>query len=490
MSARRLLAIVVMGLLTALLGCSWLVDPHDAFPRCAPNDAGVAPCPEGLQCQEGRCRKLCSVEVCQDNVDNDCDGEIDERDALGLDTCGDGLDNDCDGTIDEGSDADGDGFTWCGNTRIPDAGRDEIDCDDFRPQTRPHAREECDGRDDDCDGTIDEEPEDAPICGAGRVCSRQRCLAARCTQRSDCDADQLCSAETGRCEATRCTDDSCEADQYCDATSGTCRERVPQPNGARCTVDADCISNTCLDAAALRLASSERVCGHACCSDADCGEGERCFASGTGARSCLPESMLPSGSPHHCSTDGVCKTGEQCGLSRDQTLSPPVFATRKEVVTSTCRSDRAQNKKVGERCSDYTECASRLCLPGGLYFGFLCSSPCGTSGDCAKFGQAARVGSGGAYCRYVDVVIDNAPADFAPVCIVKLPSDTGPGRYGAECSSGRDCQEGGCVGATSTRKGHCTPSCCTDAQCTRDDGRKVSCRPFAFGARYEMRCGI
>jgi hypothetical protein len=106
-----------------------------------------------------------AAEVCN-NIDDDCDGLIDEgfdNDNDSYTTCeGDcndgnaaihpnaievcnGLDDDCDGITDEGFDVDNDSYTTC-----------EGDCNDNNAAVRPNATEICNGIDDDCDGDIDE----------------------------------------------------------------------------------------------------------------------------------------------------------------------------------------------------------------------------------------------------------------------------------------------------------------------------------------------
>ncbi|ADO72424.1 MopE-related protein [Stigmatella aurantiaca] len=137
-------------------------------------------------------------EVC-DGLDNNCNGASDEENPGGLKVCStgkigacaegvtncrygaiecvqvrapssevcDGKDNDCNGQTDEGvknayyRDADGDGYGNPGSAvyacsaptgYVANSG----DCDDGSSLSRPNTAETCDGRDNDCDGVVDE----------------------------------------------------------------------------------------------------------------------------------------------------------------------------------------------------------------------------------------------------------------------------------------------------------------------------------------------
>ncbi len=212
-----------------------------------------------LQCEPGNEDLVCGVvagapsdEVCN-GVDDDCDGRLDEEipgdgavcnegvgrcrragrrfcspadDALLCDAeprnpraerC-DGVDDDCDGTTDE--DLAGVGMQ-CSNgvgacvrqgRTVCDAHADEIVCN---AQPGGPVAEQCNSTDDDCDGDTDE---DVP--GVGNACPVGRGACRRDGQRACNGTALVCQGDPGDPEAETCN----EVDDDCD---GTTDEDVP-----------------------------------------------------------------------------------------------------------------------------------------------------------------------------------------------------------------------------------------------------------------------
>ena len=130
----------------------------------------------------------------------DCDDNDVEINPGATEAC-DAADNDCDGDVDEGFDADGDGYTMCGEDGVQPSPDD--DCDDTDADRNPGVAEECNGIDDSCNGEIPADEVDDDGDGV-MVCE------------DDCDdgddtvypgADELCDGLDNDCDGSVPDDD-------------------------------------------------------------------------------------------------------------------------------------------------------------------------------------------------------------------------------------------------------------------------------------------
>ena len=317
---------------------------------CGTGLAGV--CGEGVTvCDVMTGRITCrsevqiSAEQC-DGLDNDCDGVVDEAltgsatcDAGGVGVCArgrvscvdgvsrcrpdallqgdevcDGRDNDCDGVIDEG--ALRNACNGCGDP----------------------GREVCDGIDDDCDGMVDEDARPcpdvngrdgtcAPSFGCGHACNNGECLGNdfclaefdTCVPRClalGCPQGGECNPVTGSC-LDPCEGVQCPARQVClegACVFDNCFARGC-PDGQRCRADVcepdPCVGVEC-DGGFCRDGACVPSCTVSCGFDAICLDGA-CVDDACGARECPPQQACVAGRCIDDPCDGVnCALAQVC----------------------------------------------------------------------------------------------------------------------------------------------------------------------------------
>jgi MYXO-CTERM domain-containing protein len=220
--------------------------------------------------------------------------------------------------------------------------------------------EVCDGKDNDCDGTID----DAAPCPEGSGCGDGECVP-RCREGEfACPADRIC--RDGLCVYSECVKRACPAGMGCDPQRG-CIDRcqgVTCPAGTVCQagVCTNCFVSGCAPGQICRTATCEPD----LCKGKSCPGGSYC-SDGACIRSCAGVSC-PAGQACHqgaCVADrchGVtCSKGQICSATTGRCIANPcdlVQCLRGQVClpeTGVCTTDPC----VGTTCP-----AALVCVPG------------------------------------------------------------------------------------------------------------------------------
>jgi len=156
-------------------------------------------------------------------VDHDGDGYESTEDCNDLDpsvnpsadeVCN-GRDDDCNGDVDEGFDQDGDGNTSCAG-----------DCDDDDPAAFQGAAETCDGKDNDCDSRVDEgydaDGDGFLSCGENLDCNDLDDTVHPDAEETCNDRDDDCDGQTDEGLDCSCDEQEDTQPQDDDAVDGGC----------------------------------------------------------------------------------------------------------------------------------------------------------------------------------------------------------------------------------------------------------------------------
>lgn len=319
--------------------------------------------------------------------------------------------------------------------------------------------ERCDGRDDDCDGEIDED-----CLMIGQVCERDRdCRSLQCETLGE---NKLCTLE---CDIRAAPVGQCGDGFYCrrEANDGFCTPGTAGDGlrGDSCEVDTDCASLRCESGRCTNLCRQDEggcFAGEYCIieegldlgrcsnsSDGPAGIGEPCeVAEDCRGGECRIEEGADGYCTHWCGNDTGCPTSMRC----DQTLSECVPGGRSALgdpceETSDCGdglSCEAQDNRsicvspcMAGECPGGFTCEMDLCLPAASPLGSSCGAgPECMSGLCSDDGICSQACSESNVCPadYVCVSDDNGNGEcerYRP-----LPSPSEPGCSAAPSSTG------------------------------------------------------
>ena len=398
-------------------------------------------------------------------------------------------------------------FGICGGKRVCTA-EGITDCDAMVP-----AAEECNGIDEDCDGSIDEpnefEGKFVPLCDDENPCTDDACLGAEgcsytaltegecldgdaCTIGDHCEAGVCIGAPIDCDDDNPCTDDACDGLGGCEYTanfakcddgdpctvSNTCGKGVCKAGGVKDCGDGNgCTDDSCLSGKGCKHAPNDNNnCddGNFCTSGDLCKNGE-CLGKLTNpcddGNACTKDSCTAKQACVHVNTTGgVCEDGDACTLKDLCKTGQCISGTGKECVDSQQCTVNGCDAKTGKcmfsslsdgDCDDGNLCTlNDKCLEGKCKAGT--PPPCGDGNPCTADNCEPTNGK----CLHNSLSAGSACDD------------------GNLCTKGSKCVDNKCVGAPKScnDKLPCTLDTCDPGNGKCGHQKLLDGSPCGFGA--------
>ncbi|MBI5526202.1 MAG: hypothetical protein HY897_07690 [Deltaproteobacteria bacterium] len=404
-----------------------------------------------------------TAELC-DGQDNDCDGKVDNMTRPCSTTCGSGTetcvagqwtdctaaqpkpeecnckDDDCDKVTDNVPPG---GWGAC-TAQTPNACKaGTYECKNCKLECVPNQTpgpEECNGVDDDCDGTADNGNP-----GGGKPCATGQ--------------PGVCAFGTTRCEGgkTVCVPDKSPSPEACDGLDNNCNGVVDEGTRNACGLCGDVPDEECN--------GLDEDCNGPADDGAECGDpAEKCI-NGECVGRCV-NNECPSGMV--CKTAGSGGTGYYCLSPCNGVKCDPPYLC--DEGTGTCY-DPCTDKQCesGKRCMD-GNCVAQDCRDSGCPEGMICANgncqvdPCNVTGCPA--GQVCEMGKCEPSCAAVSCPVGKTCRGGA--CVEDPCSYVG-------CPAGKYCKDGRCVDDPCAAKNCGTGYVCVDGQCKDDPCLSVNC---------------
>ncbi|MBA2663903.1 MAG: cell wall-binding repeat-containing protein [Bradymonadaceae bacterium] len=310
--------------------------------------------------------------------------------------------------------------------------------------------------------------EDDAQCGAGLICTEQRCAAADCSL-APCRDGEVCFR--GICHEACERSDDCPGEQVCEQGRCTlddrkaCEGSIDCPDGHFCSRGFCAATGREVCGANGTCASAhqcyEGLCFSECPAGGSCPGGSRCYAD---QQICLPLDGCDEG---YCQGTDVCDGGI-CypGLCEQSTDCPSGHFCRRGY----CKPTEREICGAGGTCSTAHNCYQGLCFPE-------CENeeePCGPNASCLLPDNVCLPLEGCIedYCQGSQVCDDG-------FCLQGCQKDS-------QCAPGQDCIAGLCTPSL------CVNVVCPQGECYRGDCVSSGCPavPCAAGSRCNQETSL